>query len=81
MIVEGSKSDLIMEEYVSMALLELHADMKTQLFDDGYMNNSKCDAFLNAIMPHIYLSSAIACTNQSDSDFENDVVIASRQNK
>jgi len=81
MIVEGSKSDLIMEEYVSMALLEFHADMKTQLFDEGYLNNSKCDTFLNAIMPHIYLSTVMPHANQSDSDFENDVVIATRQNK
>jgi hypothetical protein len=81
MIVEGPKKELIMEEYVSLALLEIHDDMKSRLFDEGYMNTSTYDLFLKAVMPHIYLSSAIACANQSDSEFENDVVIASRQNK
>lgn len=79
MIVEGPKKNLIMDEYISLALLEVHDDMKSRLFDEGYMNNSTYDAFLNTVMPHIYLSSATICANQSDSEFENDVVIASRQ--
>ena len=61
------------EQSIADAIMECFADMKEELFYEGFMNNSNYTTFLRTVLPHVYVRSQYV---HSDSEHEPEIVSA-----